>query len=98
MNEKVLYKEKLLIFIIERLTNITSLDKANINYETFLIGNDKIIKSSELFDLFMDLEIFAKDSGYIFDWPQMILKNTNNGSSLTIEDLIKYILKENKIS
>ena len=93
MNNKNLDKNQLFDFILFKLKKNL---KNQITSEMILIGNNNVIKSAELFDLFLDLENYLNEYNFTFDWPQMISRYTNNNNEIKIKDLIDYVFEKNK--
>tara|TARA_B100001029_G_C14971727_1_gene400645 strand:+ start:284 stop:580 length:297 start_codon:yes stop_codon:yes gene_type:complete len=97
MINKNIEKSIIFEFICQRLNQILKSNKIKIKDEMILIGENNIIKSAELFELFMDIEVYLKDFNLIFDWPNMIVELSNNNTNISIKQLINYIFNKNEI-
>ena len=95
MNKKNINEESLFNYICVRIKELPNSNYNNINMETNLIGEKNLIKSSELFEIFMDLEVYLKNYKIEFDWPKMIVNLSNEKSDISISELIKYVLNKN---
>jgi len=95
MNKKNINEETLFNYICVRIKELPNSNYNNINMETNLIGEKNLIKSSELFEIFMDLEVYLKNYKIEFDWPKMIVNLSNEKSDISISELIKYVLNKN---
>ena len=94
MSKKHINEESLFNYISNRIKELPNSNYNNIRMETYLIGNNNLIKSSELFEIFMDLEFYLKDYKIEFDWPKMILDLSNKKTDINIRELIEYILSK----
>tara|TARA_Y100000746_G_C15090068_1_gene279791 strand:+ start:236 stop:532 length:297 start_codon:yes stop_codon:yes gene_type:complete len=97
MINKNIEKSIIFEFICQRLNQILKSNKIKIKDEMILVGENNIIKSAELFELFMDIEVYLKDFNLIFDWPNMIVELSNNNTNISIKQLINYIFNKNEI-
>ena len=97
MINKNIEKSIIFEFICQRLNQILKSNKIKIKDEMILVGENNIIKSAELFELFMDIEVYLKDFNLIFDWPNMIVELSNNNTNISIKQLINYIFIKNEI-
>ena len=94
MNKKHINEESLFTFISTRIKELPNSNYSNIRMDTNLIGNNNLIKSSELFEIFMDLEVYLKDYKIEFDWPKMIVDLSNKKTDISVSELIEYILSK----
>lgn len=94
MNKKHINEESLFTFISTRIKELPNSNYSNIKMDTYLIGNNNLIKSSELFEIFMDLEVYLKDYKIEFDWPKMIVDLSNKKTDISVSELIEYILSK----
>jgi len=97
MSIKKLKKSLLFEFICQKLNQILKSDNIKIKDEVILIGENNIIKSAELFELFMDIELYLKEFNLVFDWPNMIVELSNKNLNINIKQLINYIFDKNEI-
>ena len=97
MINKNIEKSIIFEFICQRLNQILKSNKIKIKDEMILIGENNIIKSAELFELFMDIEVYLKDFNLVFDWPNMIVELSNKNTNISIKQLINYIFNKNEI-
>ena len=97
MINKNIEKSIIFEFICQRLNQILKSNKIKIKDEMILVGENNIIKSAELFELFMDIEVYLKDFNLIFYWPNMIVELSNNNTNISIKQLINYIFIKNEI-
>ena len=97
MSIKKLKKSLLFEFICQKLNQILKNNNIKIKDETILIGENKLIKSAELFELFMDIEFYLKDFNLIFDWPNMIVELSDKNPNINIKELMNYIFEKNDI-
>ena len=97
MSIKELNKLLLFDFICQKLNQILKSSNLKIKEEMILIGENNIIKSAELIELFMDIEMYLKEFNLVFDWPNMIIEISNKNPNINIKELIHYIFVKNDI-
>ena len=95
MTLKKLDKSFLFDFVANNISKLTKLKISEIDNDTFIMGDKSVLKSSELFDFLLDLEIFLEKFNINFEWSKMIMKLSKINKNIKIKNLIEYI-NENK--
>ena len=60
MSKEKLNQQELLKFLFSKITKFYSGDLNALTKKTILIGENNIISSNDLFEIFMDLEVYLK--------------------------------------
>tara|TARA_A100001011_G_scaffold389697_1_gene471688 strand:- start:11447 stop:11728 length:282 start_codon:yes stop_codon:yes gene_type:complete len=88
-----LIKKKILFeFLSKKIDRFINNKSIDFNESSILIGENNIISSSDLFELFMDLELYLKKNDINFDWPNMILELSNKNPNINVSQILEYIL------
>ena len=92
LDKKLIKKKILFEFLSKKIDKIINNKSIDFNESSILIGENNIISSSDLFELFMDLEIYLKKNDINFDWPNMILELSNKNPNINVSQILEYIL------
>ena len=92
LDKKLIKKKILFEFLSKKIDRFINNKSIDFNESSILIGENNIISSSDLFELFMDLEIYLKKNDINFDWPNMILELSNKNPNINVSQILEYIL------
>ena len=92
LDKKLIKKKILFEFLSKKIDRFINNKSIDFNESSVLIGENNIISSSDLFELFMDLEIYLKKNDINFDWPNMILELSNKNPNINVSQILEYIL------
>ncbi|MAV63748.1 MAG: hypothetical protein CMG00_00985 [Candidatus Marinimicrobia bacterium] len=92
LDKKLIKKKILFEFLSKKIDRFINNKSIDFNESSILIGENNIISSSDLFELFMDLELYLKKNDINFDWPNMILELSNKNPNINVSQILEYIL------